>query len=58
MSRFQPTATVQAFRQMLTPRTKLVAFVFVSNMLGSILHVHDVVAEAKKVRLSHMKHPS
>ena len=34
---------------MLNPKTKLVALVYVSNMLGSVLKVHDVAAEARKV---------
>ena len=38
---------LDAFRQMLNPRTRLVAVAHVSNALGTILPVHDIV------RLSH-----
>ncbi|KAK9824493.1 hypothetical protein WJX72_010804 [[Myrmecia] bisecta] len=40
---------MQAYRQMLSPKTRLVALVHVSNMLGAILPVGDVVEEAHKV---------
>ncbi|KAK9794013.1 hypothetical protein WJX73_000408 [Symbiochloris irregularis] len=40
---------MQAFKEMISPRTKLVALVYVSNMLGAVTRVHDVVAEARKV---------
>lgn len=39
----------QALKSLISPRTKLVAVVWVSNMLGAVTHVHDVVAEAQKV---------
>lgn len=40
---------LQAFKEMINPRTKLVALVYVSNMLGAVTRVHDVVSEARKV---------
>ena len=35
---------------MITPKTKMVALVHVSNMLGAVLPVHDVAEAAHKVR--------
>lgn len=40
---------LQALKAMINPRTKMVALVYVSNMLGSVLRVHDVAEEAHKV---------
>jgi len=40
---------LQHFKDLLTPRTKLVCLVHVSNMLGSVLDTDFVVEEARKV---------
>ncbi len=40
---------MQAFAELLTPRTKIVALVHVSNVLGNVLDTDYVVEEAHKV---------
>lgn len=40
---------LQHFHELITPRTKLVSLVHVSNMLGAVLDVETVVAAARKV---------
>ena len=40
---------MQAMKELINPRTKMIALVYVSNTLGSVLRVHDVVTEARKV---------
>ena len=42
-------ACMQHFKELLSPRTKLVSLVHVSNTLGAVLDVSYVVEEAKKV---------
>ena len=41
--------SLQHFHELITPRTKLVSLVHVSNMLGAVLDVETVVAAARKV---------
>lgn len=40
---------MQHYLELLSPRTKLVSLVHVSNMLGAVLDTHTVVTEARKV---------
>ncbi len=40
----------QALKDVLSEKTKIVALVYVSNMLGSILDVDFVAEETRKVR--------
>ena len=40
---------MQAFAELLTPRTKIVALVHVSNVLGNVLDTDYVVEQAHKV---------
>ena len=40
----------QALKDMISPKTKMVALVHVSNTLGAVLPVHDVAEAAHKVR--------
>ena len=47
--RITEVSHAQAFAELLTPRTKIVALVHVSNMLGSILDTDYVVEQAHKV---------
>ena len=39
----------QHYKELLSPRTRLVSLVHVSNMLGAVLDTDCVVEEAKKV---------
>jgi len=43
------TLDLEAFRRLLTPRTRLVAFTHISNVLGTISPVAAIVAEARRV---------
>ncbi len=43
------TLDLDAFRRLLTPRTRLVAFTHISNVLGTISPVAAIVAEARRV---------
>ena len=48
---------LQAFHEMLSPKTKLVAMVHVSNMLGCILPAAQVAEAAHKVNLHEQSGP-
>ncbi len=43
---------MQHYKELLSPRTKLVSLVYVSNMLGAVLDTAYVVEEARKVGTS------
>ena len=45
-----PSPPVQHYKQLLSPRTRLVSLVHVSNVLGAVLDTDFVVEEARKVR--------
>ena len=43
------TLTADAYRELITPRTRLVSVIHVSNVLGCVAPVHDIVEMAHKV---------
>ena len=50
------TSLVQALKGMLSSRTKLVATLHVSNVLGSIIDVKDLAQAVHAVRIAWMAH--